>query len=125
MQTTTAAAATSSTPFDARRQVFVVGNEAADADSLVSAFAMAALLDTEEVQGIALAQITREEFRLRGDCVLLFEQANSERASDGCPSRLLFWDDVDWGVVDRLQSRSHSSPALVLLSHSSPTLLPL
>ena len=47
-------------------QVFVVGNEAADADSLVSAYAMAQLLNSSETQAIALAQIPREEFRLRG-----------------------------------------------------------
>ena len=50
-------------------QVFVVGNEAADVDSLVSAYAMAQLLNSSEMQAIALAQIPREEFRLRGASV--------------------------------------------------------
>ena len=95
----------SSTPFSfdtSRRPVFVVGNEAADVDSLVSAspgpkcvlhqqaraaisgrnspdprYAMAQLLDSPEVQGIALAQIPREEFRLRADAIALFKEAGS------------------------------------------------
>ncbi len=41
------------------------GNEAADVDSLVSAYAMAQLLNSS-VSTVALAQIPREEFRLRG-----------------------------------------------------------
>lgn len=55
-----------STPGAAATQVFIVGNEAADVDSLVSAYAMAQLLNSSEVQAIALAQIPREEFHLRG-----------------------------------------------------------
>eukprot|EP00439_Symbiodinium_sp_Y106_P043606 s3997_g5.t1 len=63
---------------DSRRPVFVVGNEAADVDSLVSAYVMAQLLESPDVQGIALAQIPREEFRLRGDALALFKEAGSK-----------------------------------------------
>ena len=37
----------------ARRQVFVIGNEAADADSLVSAYALARLLDSPEAPWVS------------------------------------------------------------------------
>eukprot|EP00933_Yihiella_yeosuensis_P033217 TRINITY_DN26940_c0_g1_i1.p1 TRINITY_DN26940_c0_g1~~TRINITY_DN26940_c0_g1_i1.p1 ORF type:complete len:380 (-),score=83.15 TRINITY_DN26940_c0_g1_i1:76-1215(-) len=103
--------------FDAnRRQVFVVGNDAADSDSLVSAYAIAALLDSEEVQGIALAQIPREEFRLRGDSLALFKQAGAQVLSDGSPQRLHFWNEVDWTAADSLATRS-----LVLTDHNKMT----
>ena len=52
----------SSLPFDPQKNQ---GNEAADVDSLVSAYAMAQLLNSS-VSTVALAQIPREEFRLRG-----------------------------------------------------------
>ena len=38
---------------------------------------MARLLDSPDVQGVALAQIPREEFRLRGDALKLFKEAQS------------------------------------------------
>lgn len=100
----------------ARRQVFVVGNEAADADSLVSAFALAMLLDSAEVQAVALAQIPREEFRLRGDALSLFRSAGVEAAPDGSPLGLHFWNEVDWQQVDALSSRG-----LVLTDHNKMT----
>jgi len=109
-------ASSSSQPlaFDAgRRQVFVVGNEAADADSLVSAYAMAMLLNSDEVQAIAIAQIPREEFRLRGDALALFQQSGSEVRADGTPVQLHFWDEVDWASADAIQSRS-----IVLTDHN-------
>lgn len=99
-----------------RRQVFIVGNEAADADSLVSAYAMAKLLDGGEVQAVALAQIPREEFRLRGDSLALFAQAGSDIASDGAPVGLHFWDEVPWSEVAALERHS-----LVLTDHNKMT----
>jgi len=99
-----------------RQQVFVIGNEAADVDSLISAYAMAQFLDSDKVQGIALAQILREEFRLRGDALALFRRAGSPLLGDGSPARLLFWDEVDWGAVHSLSSRS-----LVLTDHNKMT----
>ena len=39
---------------------------------------MAQLLESPDVQGIALAQIPREEFRLRGDALALFKEAGSK-----------------------------------------------
>jgi len=100
----------------ARKQVFVVGNEAADVDSLVSAYAMARILDSDKVQGIALAQIPREEFRLRGDALALFGCAGSEALGDGSPAHLRFWDEVDWDAVRALDGR-----ALVLTDHNKMT----
>lgn len=101
-------------PFDAgRRQVFVIGNEAADVDSLVSAYAMAALLDSAEVQGVALAQIPREEFRLRGDALALFRRAGCKLSPDGSPAEMRFWDEVDWDMMRGMESRS-----LVLTDHN-------
>mmetsp|Transcript_30848 Transcript_30848/g.89744 ORF Transcript_30848/g.89744 Transcript_30848/m.89744 type:complete len:466 (-) Transcript_30848:11-1408(-) len=96
-----------------RRQVFVVGNEAADVDSLVSAYALAAAFDDSETQGIALAQIPREEFMLRGDAMSLFRSAGSALLSDGSPAGLLFWNEVDGAVVRNLEGRS-----LVLTDHN-------
>lgn len=78
-----------------RRQVFVVGNEAADCDSLVSAYVCAADLDNAEIQAIAVALIAREDFRLRGDAVALFRMSGSELLPDGSPSKLIFWDELD------------------------------
>jgi len=99
-----------------RRQIFVVGNEAADVDSLVSAYAMAELLDGAQVQGIALAQIPREEFRLRGDALKLFREAGVELLKDGSPMRLCFWDEVCRETISNLHSRS-----LALTDHNKRT----
>ncbi|CAE7397805.1 Prune1 [Symbiodinium natans] len=99
-----------------KRPVFVVGNEAADVDSLVSAYVTAQLLESPEVQGIALAQIPREEFRLRGDALALFKEAGSPVREDGSPERLHFWDEMDWPAVDALASRS-----IVLTDHNKMT----
>jgi len=111
------AAAPSKLTFDStRRQVFVVGNEAADVDSLVSAYAMAELLDGSEIQGVALAQIPREEFRLRGDALALFLEAGIELAADGTPVRLCFWDEVCRDTLSSLPSRS-----VVLTDHNKMT----
>lgn len=99
-----------------RRQVFVIGNEAADADSLVSAYAMAQLVDSDEAQGVALVQIPREEFCLRGDALALFRYGGGPLAADGSPARLVFWDEVDWDAVHSLQDRS-----LVLTDHNKMT----
>jgi len=74
---------------------------------------MAQLLDSDQVQGVALAQIPREEFRLRGDALALFRRAGSPLAADGSPARLVFWDEVDWEAVQSLQGRS-----LVLTDHN-------
>ena len=41
-------------------------------------YVMAQLLESPDVQGIALAQIPREEFRLRGDALALFKEAGSK-----------------------------------------------
>lgn len=103
-------------PFDGRPQVFVVGNEAADVDSLVSAYAMAQLLNSSETQAIALAQIPREEFRLRGDAVALFRDAGSQVMADGSPMAMTFWDEVPWEQVDQLEQRS-----LALVDHNKMT----
>lgn len=112
-----AGSAVAASAFDAsRRQLFVVGNEAADVDSLVSAYAMAHLLHSDEVQGIALAQIPRDEFRLRGDALALFRDAGVELAADGSPIHLHFWDEVDWETTCALQNRS-----LVLTDHNKMT----
>lgn len=99
-----------------RRQVFVVGNEAADVDSLVSAYAIAALMDSSETQAIAVAQIPREEFRLRGDALQLFREAGSETLPDGSPTKLNFWDEIDWQAVGSLESRK-----VVLTDHNRMT----
>merc|ERR1719277_2612387 len=99
-----------------RQQVFVVGNEACDVDSLVSAYAVARLLDSTTVEGVALAQITRAEFRLRGDALHLFKVAGSELTADGSPMRLRFWDEVDWDSVRALKERR-----LVLTDHNVMT----
>lgn len=96
-----------------RRQVFVIGNEAADVDSLVSAYVGAALVEGAEAQGLAVSQIPRAEFRLRGDALALFRHAGSELAGDGSPARLRFWDEVDWSAVDELDRRS-----VVLTDHN-------
>lgn len=101
---------------DSRRPVFVVGNEAADVDSLVSAYVMAQLLESPDVQGIALAQIPREEFRLRGDALALFKEAGSKVLADGSPVHLHFWDEIDWPAVDGLEGRS-----VVLTDHNKMT----
>jgi len=111
-----AARATPLTFDSGRKQIFVVGNEAADADSLVTAYAIAAFLDSSEVQGVALAQIPREEFRLRGDSLQLFKEAGSEVLEDGSPGKLHFWDEIDWKAVDGLDSRR-----LVLTDHNKMT----
>jgi len=96
-------------------QIFVVGNEAADVDSLVSAYAMAQLLNSS-VSAVALAQIPREEFRLRGDAVAAFREAGSKVLPDGSPMAMTFWDEVDWTEVDQIETRS-----LVLVDHNKMT----
>lgn len=98
-----------------KRQVFVVGNEAADVDSLVSAFAMAKLLHREEVQAFALAQIPRREFRLRGDAMEVFQRARCEFLADG-PVELIFWDEMPGEIISQLETR-----ALVLTDHNVMT----
>jgi len=111
------ASSCASPAFDtARRQVFIVGNEAADVDSLVSAYAMATLLESSDVQAIPLAQIPREEFRLRGDALKLFSESGAEVLPDGSPAKLLFWDEVDWQQADDLMHRK-----LVLTDHNRMT----
>lgn len=99
-----------------RRQLFVVGNEAADVDSLVSAYAMATLLDGAADQAFAVAQISREEFRLRGDALALFGRAGCEVTADGSPAKIRFWDEVDWEAVKALGSR-----VVVLTDHNRMT----
>lgn len=104
-------------PWDlTRRQVFAVGNEAADADSLVSAYAMAQLLEGAEVQAVALAQISRAEFRLRGDVLALFARAGSELLPDGSPAHMQFWDEVQWAGLCTVDKRS-----LILTDHNKMT----
>ncbi|CAE7546222.1 Prune1 [Symbiodinium pilosum] len=77
---------------------------------------MARLLDSPDVQGVALAQIPREEFRLRGDALKLFKEAQSPVLTDGSPAGLRFWDEVDWPFVDTLADRT-----LVLTDHNKMT----
>ncbi|CAJ1380525.1 unnamed protein product [Effrenium voratum] len=76
---------------------------------------MAQLLDGPDVQAIALAQIPREEFRLRG-AAGFSGQFGTEVAGDGSPAALYFWDEVDWDAVDKSESRS-----LVLTDHNKMT----
>jgi len=99
-----------------KKQVFVVGNEAADVDSLVSAYALARLFDGPDVEGVPVAQIPREEFRLRGDGLALFKAASSEVLPDGSPAGLRFWNEIDWQAVQSLEDR-----AVVLTDHNKMT----
>ena len=92
----------------------MVGNEAADVDSLVSSYVMAELLRGQGKRATALAQIPREEFRLRGDAVALFRRAGSEVLEDGSPVKMAFWDEVKWEEVS--QERS-----VVLVDHNKMT----
>lgn len=91
----------------------MIGNEAADVDSLVSAFAIAKFLNSVEVQATAVAQIPREEFRLRNDAVALFHQAGCEVESDGSPAGLLFWNEFPSEAVRAFEQRS-----VVLTDHN-------
>ena len=77
---------------------------------------MAQFLESSEVQAIALAQIPREEFRLRGDAVALFRVAGSKTLEDGSPVGMRFWDEVNWEEVGKFESRE-----LVLVDHNKMT----
>lgn len=95
-------------------EVYVVGNEAADVDSLVSAYVMAEVLRASGAKATALAQIPREEFRLRGDAVALFRRAGSKTLEDGSPVGMAFWDEVKWEELSAEKS-------VVLVDHNKMT----
>lgn len=81
------------------QRLFVVGNDACDADSLVCAWAVAQLLTSGGDPRIvtAVAQIPRAEYKLRRDCIKLFADSGCELDSEGAPGAgLRFWDELDW-----------------------------
>lgn len=100
---------------------FVIGNEAGDLDSIVSALAVAYGLSQlsggttnadRTVAAVAVCRFPRAEFRLRQDAQRVFEDAGFAMDSQGAPTSLLFWDEVDWDSV----GASHTT--LVLTDHN-------
>jgi exopolyphosphatase len=88
-----------------KEKVFVVGNQAGDLDTVVSALALAYLegelcKDSDRVF-VPLIPFARDDFRLRGDAQKIFEQAGFELDSAGAPSSLLFYNEVDFGEGPR------------------------
>jgi inorganic pyrophosphatase/exopolyphosphatase len=82
---------------------YVIGNQAADADSLISSICCAQLLNflqnTNEYQ--AVLSCTREDFKLRNDVVELFRLAGwklEKSSSSIAPEGVLFIDDVKTAV---------------------------
>lgn len=87
----------------------VVGNEAADLDSMASALMYAYYLNLkdETVKSVPLINIPRADFKLRTEAVYLFEAAGVDM------DELLFAEDVD---LNRLNEKNLLS--LVLVDHN-------
>jgi inorganic pyrophosphatase/exopolyphosphatase len=78
------------------KATFAVGNQAGDADSIVSAIAASFYMN--EVAGTdcsPLVSFPRKDFRLRGDAKLLFELAGWPMGGDGTPQSLRFLDEAE------------------------------
>ncbi len=89
--------------------VIVLGNEAADLDSMASALTYAWYLSLTEPEAkvFPLMNIPRGDFKLRTEAVFLFSEAGI------IPDSLLFLDDVD---LQDLAARGHLK--LVLVDHN-------
>lgn len=92
----------------------VVGNEAADLDSMASAVLYAyfrAATDTNTSNAyIPLINIPRADFKLRTEAVYLFEQAGID------PATLIFADEFDPATIAKKREVS-----LILVDHNRPT----
>ena len=88
----------------------VMGNEAADLDSMASAVTYAYLLNSlaADQQAVPLLPIPRADFKLRTEAVYVFRQAGIDINS------LIFLDDVDF---DQLMEHTGE---LVLVDHNKP-----
>lgn len=92
----------------------VVGNEAADLDSMASAVMYACYRQQQsdgksEPAYVALINIPREDYKLRTEAVYLFESVGVK------PEQLLFAGDVD---LDRLHAAGKLQ--LILIDHNKP-----
>jgi inorganic pyrophosphatase/exopolyphosphatase len=98
-----------------KQRVFVIGNQAGDLDTIVSALATAYLeskvcKDSDRVF-IPLMPFARDDFRLRGDSKKIFEQAGFTFDSHGAPSSLIFYDEVDF-------AQGSQKSAVILTDHN-------
>lgn len=87
----------------------VVGNEAADLDSMASAVTYAYYLYLSGVNAIPLVNIPRNDFILRTEAVYLFGAASLS------PNQLIFIDDID---IRELNEKGNLE--LVLVDHNVP-----
>ena len=71
------------------KSTVVIGNEAADLDSMASSVAYAYYLAHSGINAVPVMNIPRNDFALRTEAVFLFREANID------PDDLLFLDDVD------------------------------
>jgi len=91
------------------RVVFTVGNQAADADSIVSSLGLAAVLSGHPgLLPVPLASCSRINGRTKPELQELLQQCGVE-ASD-----LVYLDDVDWATWQA------SSAGVILLDHNAP-----
>lgn len=80
--------------------MIVVGNQAADLDSMVSAIAAARFVNSAGAESVPVISCPRQDFRLRGDAVELFTLAGYQLDCHSAPAELMFLDDV--ASVERL-----------------------
>ena len=85
----------------------VMGNEAADLDSMASAVTFAYFLSRTGTPSVPLMNIPRADFDLRAEAVFLFGQAGVD------PDLLLFREDIDLDSLNRRRSLE-----LVLVDHN-------
>ncbi len=88
--------------------LLVMGNEAADLDSMASAIAYAYVLTCREKNKIIVPvmPVTQREFRLRTEAVYLFDQARIDK------NNIVFLDELD------LEDLLHRAKGLVLVDHN-------
>lgn len=93
---------------DSSIDLLVMGNEAADLDSMASAIAYAHVLTCAQKDKtiVPVMPIPRKEFRLRTEAVYLFDQARIDKKN------IVFLDDVD------LENLLHRVKELVLVDHN-------
>ncbi|TVR69557.1 MAG: hypothetical protein EA427_08045 [Spirochaetaceae bacterium] len=89
--------------------ICVVGNEAADLDSMASAVVYAYHRATRGASALPLINIPREDFKLRTEAVYLFEKAGVDLQA------LIFADEIDLGAL-----KSAGRLSLVLVDHNRP-----
>jgi len=87
----------------------VIGNEAADLDSMASSVAYAYYLSLSGVNAIPVMNIPRNDFALRTEAVYLFGESSISSET------LLFLDDVDFDEIS-----DAGNLAMVLVDHNVP-----